>query len=550
MTAMTNPTSADLSRGGIRTFIRRLYFYGMALVSFLVALAAVNTLLRVLTAVWLEPVFPGLTIDTLTRNAVAGSGGLLLVATPIFLVHWAVVQRWREPAERGAGMRKFFLYAAALVSIGYALVYGYTLLLGITRLALGMSAEASEILPSAWLHLGLMVGIGSALSAYFLGVLAQDGDLGEEIGSAGTWRRIFQTLAGLVGLWLVIVGSVGLLETLLNGALGLVMPEVRSTWVRPILAEHLTQLLVGALLWRLNWVRWEGLTRRAPHEAQSALRRFYLYATVVSGALTVLLPAAALLQSLLEVAFGSLALRDLAVGDALTTALAAAPVGLVIWRWHWRYLQREAATYGESPEGALIRRLYYYAVAATGLILLWLGAVDVLQVALDFGRSAGEVWARPLATGLSLVTLGAPIWAFHWQVQQREARRPDDAGRAERASGPRKVYLYGLSLASALVVLFFLAQVVYRLLLLLLGDTSGALLGINPVADLARTVLAAIIWGAHGLVLRTDGRLGADPLPDVPPALELDEQRAILQARITQLEIDLTALRAELAALE
>ncbi len=475
------------------------------------------------------------------------------MATPLFLIHWAVVQRWSEPEERGAGMRKFALYAAALVSVGFALVYGYQLLLGVTRLAFGMSAEASAILPSEWLHLGLMVAIGSAFHIYFLHVLAQDGDLGAEVGIAGTWRRIFQTLAGLVGLWLLIIGSVGLLETLLRQALGLVMPQVSSAWVRPVLADHVTQILLGALLWRTNWVRWQELTTHSPFEAQTALRRFYLYATVLSGAVTVLLPAAQLLQSLLLVAFNSLELSDPVVSNNLTLALAAAPVGLVIWRWHWRYLQREADTYGESHQGALIRRLYYYAVAATGLVMLWFGAVDVLQVVLDLARGVdefGQVWAYPLASGLSLLALGAPIWAFHWQVRQREARRTDDAGRAERASGPRKVYLYGLSLASALVVLVFLAQVVYRLLLVLLGDASGALFGIDPVADVARTVLAGIIWGAHVMVLRTDGRLGAEPLPEAPVVIAPDEQRAILQARIAQLEIELTAARAELAEIE
>lgn len=553
MTFATKPASAPAAGGGIRTFIRRFYFYGMALVSLIVAIAALDSLVTVLSQTWLEPAATGPVIDTYTRNAVAGSGGLLLVATPLFLIHWHVAQRWTDPDERGAGMRKFALYAAALVSVGYALVYGYNLLQGVAQLAFGMPAASSDILPSGWLHMGLMVVIGTTLQLYFLNILAQDGDLGVEDGIAGTWRRIFQTAAGLVGLWLVIVGTVGLFETLLRQLFGMAYPTLTSPWVRALLADHVTQMIVGALLLRANWIRWEALKQRSPGEAQTALRRFYLYVAVVSGALVVLIPAAQLLQTLLEVAFRALNIQDVSVMDDLATALAAVPVGLAVWRWHWRYLQREAATYGESPEGAVIRRLYYYAVAATGLVLLWLGAVDVLQVALDFGRSVGGgrgVWAYPLAAGLSLLAVGAPLWAFHWQVRQREARRTDDAGQAERASGPRKVYLYGISLAAALVVLIFLAQVVYRLLLLLLGDASGALLGIQPVADLARAVLAGIIWIAHGMVLRTDGRLGAEPLPEVPPAADLDEQRAILEARIAQLEIELAALRTELAALE
>ncbi len=66
MTSMTQPLSAKPESGGARTFIRRLYFYGMALVSFIVALFALDNLLRVLTQAWLEPAVPGLTIDAYT----------------------------------------------------------------------------------------------------------------------------------------------------------------------------------------------------------------------------------------------------------------------------------------------------------------------------------------------------------------------------------------------------------------------------------------------------------------------------------------------------
>ena len=553
MTTLAKPVSAAAAGGGARTFIRRLYFYGMSLVSLIVALVAVDNLLTVLSQAWLETTRAGLVIDAYTRDAVASSAGLLLVATPLLLIHWGVAQRWADPLERGAGMRKFAVYGMTLVSIGYALVYGYQLLQGVTQLAFGMSVELSQILPSGWLHMSAMGVIGTALQLYFLHVLAQDGDLGAEYRIAGTWRRIFQTLAGLVGLWLVIVGCEGLLETLLRELLGTVIPDLTSPWVRPVLAEHVTQILVGALLLRTNWVRWHALTTQTPYEAQTALRRFYLYVTVISGALVVLLPAAQLFQTLLLIAFRSLAATDVRLGDDLAFALASAPVGLAIWSWHWRYLQAEAATYGESPQGAIIRRLYYYAVAATGLVMLWFGAIDVLQIVLDFSGSVSDpyaVWADPLAYGLSLLVFGAPLWAFHWQVRQREARRLDDAGRSERASGPRKVYLYGVLLAAALVVLFFLAQVIYRVLLILLGDASGALVGIEPASDLSRAILAAIIWVLHFAVLRTDGRLGAEPLPESVPVPAPDEQRAILEARIAQLEIELANLRAELAGLE
>jgi hypothetical protein len=338
---------------------------------------------------------------------------------------------------------------------------------------------------------------------------------------------------------------------LLLGAAGL---NLSVYWWRPLLGDHLGQLLLGALLLRINWVRWQAFAVADPQEAQSALRRFYLYLAVVAGALTVLLPLAAFVRSLLLVLFGSVSLSDTSVLDNFATMIAATPIGLVVWRWYWRFLQQEAASYGESSQGATIRRLYYYAVALTGLVLVWFGAIDVLQVVLDWASGQGlvvgdSVWVEPLAAGLSRLLIAAPIWAYHWQVSQRVARREDEVGRAERASGPRKVYLYGVALAGGLIILYYLAQVAYRVLLLLLGDPTASLIGAGLAGDLARSAIAAAIWAVHVVAIRRDSQMGAEPVVEAPPPVALDERRAIVEARIHRLEMELSAARAELASL-
>ena len=81
---------------------------------------------------------------------------------------------------------------------------------------------------------------------------------------------------------------------------------------------------------------------------------------------------------------------------------ALCPTGLIAWLWYRRYLQDEATRYGESPEATTIRRIYYYAVAATALALLWAGLVEVLQ------RAAG--WAAHRGALVS----SEPIWANRW----------------------------------------------------------------------------------------------------------------------------------------
>jgi hypothetical protein len=554
MSILNSAVPAREAQGGARTFIRRLYFYGMALISLIAGLVAVDNLLHVLDQIWLGGGAPGViaSIDSYTRDAIAGNGGLLLVATPIFLLHWGMILRRREPEELHSGMRKFFLYVAAAVAVGYAIFNAYDLLQGIAQLALGMPLEQSLIWPTGWLHDLLIFAIAVALQIYFLQVAVSDGDLGREVGIAGTWRRLYHTAAGLFGLGLLIVASVGLVDTLLRLLLGAAGMELTVSWWRPLLGDYIAQILLGALLLHLNWVYWQALAVAHPQEAQSALRRFYLYMAVVAGALTVLIPLAELVRSLLLVLFGHWGWNDPVVQDIFATALAAIPIGLFVWHWHWRFLQQEAASYGESAQGATIRRLYYYAVALTALVLVWLGAIDLVQVALDFvtGQSMSEpIWLEPLATGLSRLLIAAPIWAYHWQVVQRVARRDDEAGRAERASGPRRVYLYGVALAGGLIILYYLAQVAYRLLLLLLGDPTASFAGAGPTGDLARSAIAALIWIVHVLAIRRDSQMGAEPIEEAPAPLALDERRAILEARINLLEKQLGEARAELDAL-
>lgn len=556
MSVVNSAAQTHFEDGGARAFVRRVYFYGMALISLIAALVAIDNLLHVLDQIWLGDMSDGalIAIDSYTRDIIAANGGILLVATPIFLVHWNVAQRRREPEEIASGMRKFFLYAAAAVSVGYAVANAYSLLQGIAQLAVGMPIDQSLIWPTGWLHdLGMCV-IATLLQLYFLSIAASDGDLGTEVGIAGTWRRLFQCAAGLFGLGLAIIGAVGLVDTLVRLLMGAAGMNLSVSWWRPLVGDHLAQLLLGFFLLRVNWVNWQEIADAHPQEKLDALRRFYLYAAVVFGALTVLLPLAEVVRCVLLALFGYWSWTDTELLDSVATMIAAIPVGLYVWQWHWRYLQQEAATYGESAQGATIRRIYYYAVALTGLALVWFGAIDVVQVVIDWTSGQGifvgdSLWLLPLAAGLSRLLIGAPIWAYHWQVSQQVARRADEVGHSERASAPRKVYLYGVALIGGLIILYYLAQVAYRILLVLLGDPTASFVGAAPAGDLARSAIAAIIWLVHFTAIRTDAKMGAEPVAEKAVPIALDERRAILEARINLLEKELSDARAELAAL-
>jgi hypothetical protein len=533
--------------------IRRLYFYVVALISLIAGLVGLDELLRFLSDRWIAaPILDSLYDADFARRMIAQNGGLLLVATPLFLLHWGFMQgHLDEPGERGAGLRKLFLYLVSAVAVIYALVNGYALLNGLANLALGEALNVSPLWPSAWLHHIAMLLVGVGLQAYFHTVLRNDGDYGQEQGLAGTWRRLYQTLTGLAGLGMLLQGGSDILGAGWQALFDTQTAQLTTGygWLRYQLSDGITFTLLGAILLRVNWQRWRAITEHSAVEATSALRRFYLYAAVVISALATLIPAANALRLVLLILLGSNLLTWAELPDRLASSLPYLPVGLAAWIWYWRFLRAEATQFGESSEGATVRRLYYYAVAATGLGLLWYGAVSVLQAFLDrfLVASAGEFWLELLATGLSLLIVGAPVWAVHWQTAQRLARRADAAGAQERASLPRRIYLYGVALAGALLILFHLAQVVYRFLLLLLGEPDAALFSAATVNDLARSVIAAGLWLVHLLAIRGDARFGI--VEATPSGTPVVADRAALEQRIARLEAELAAAKAALAAL-
>lgn len=543
-------------RGDRLATIRRLYFYLIALVSFIAALAGLDSLLQQLTNVWLgAPALGTLYDNAYTRQVIAQSGGVLLVATPIFLLHWGYMQRrLDEPGERGAALRKFFLYVASAVAVGYVLVRSYGLLSELARLALGQPLAASDLWPSEWLHWLLMIVAAGALQLYLHSVLIGDGDYGREVDLAGSWRRLYQALAGLLGLGLLIQGSADIIGAVWRALSDLTAEQLVTAgglW-RYQLSDGIALTLLGAVLARVNWRRWLAITAASPIEATSVLRRCYLYIAVVGSALATLIPLANLVYEVLLVLFDSPPASWAGLPDRLMDSLPYVPAGLISWVWHWHVLRQEAAQFGESHEGATVRRLYYYAVAATGLTLLWFGAVSILQAGLDWllvvGPREGRFWVEPLATGLSLLAVGVPIWSVHWRTAQAQAHRSDAQGAQERTSLPRRIYLYGVALVGALLILFYLAQVVYRLLLLLLGDPDAGLLSATTVADVARSAIAAVLWVVHVLAIRDDTRrVAPEPQSEAVPPVE---QRAALRQRIEQLEAELASARSALAVLE
>lgn len=542
-------THALRSKSNRLAAVRRLYVYLVAFASQIAMLYGANDLIDVISRTWLQS--DGLLQANFTRTMIASSIGLLLVATPLFLIHWWLAQRFRaQEAERRSVLRKLFLYGSTAAGLTVLLTNVYRLIREITWLAVGAPTRAAETLPAGWLHWGFMAALGVGLVYYWYTILIGDGDFGVEHTAARFVRQLFLAVAGLIGLGILVWGARTLIQLGLQAAVDQAVGALDVNWWRLPLGGAMSQVLVGLWLLHASWQQWQDVVKLYAPEGSAALRRVYLYIGVLVGALATLTPGALLLREGLLILLGSGGGTTADLLARMVDPVSFIPVGGAVWFWYWTTLRRETDAYGDSGQSATVRRIYAYLVAATGLGLLWVGAVELLHALLD-GLLVGSLWHEPLANGLALLIVGAPIWASFWRRVQRIAERDDEPGEQERDSWPRKLYLYGVALVGALVLLVMLAQVVFQVVLALLGEPTFTLTPTTLAHRLADSAIAGALWAVHLLAIRADGRFekSDEAAPAQAAPLTPVAQRAALESQIAQLEQALDAARAELAAL-
>lgn len=528
--------------------VRRFYVYLVAFVSQVAILFGINDLIEIISRAWLQS--DGLLQGAFVRTATARAIGLLLVATPLFLIHWWLGQRRRhEDAERTSVLRKLFLYASTAAGLIVLLTNAYRLIRESTWLAVSAPTGMTELLPAGWLHWGFMSAVGLGLVYYWYLVLAGDGDLGNEKLAARIVRQLFLAVAGLIGLGIAMWGARTLIQLGLQVAVDEIIGALDMNWWRLPLGGAVSQVLVGCWLLHASWQQWQDIVKVRAAEGRAVLRRIYLYIGILTGAIATLTPAALLLREGLLMLFGTGGGSTAELLDRMVGPVSFIPVGAVVWFWYWTALRRETDAYGDSGESATVRRIYAYLVAATGLALLWVGAVELLHALIDT-LLVGDLWRDPLANGIALLVVGAPIWAIFWRRVQVIAERDDDTGASERNSWPRKLYLYGVALVGALVLLITLAQVIYRVLLTVMGEPGLALSSSELAHRLADSAVAATLWVIHLLAIRADGRFEKVATAAMAPAAADAATRTHLTAEIARLEQELISARAALAQLD
>ncbi|MEI7643505.1 MAG: DUF5671 domain-containing protein [Chloroflexales bacterium] len=423
---------------------------------------------------------------------------LVLVALPLWLVHWLWAERLAhaDGDERASALRRLYLYgnlAGLLLPLSLNV---WDMLLALLRLGLGLPQIGLDRTPGQALLRGLtaLLVLGG-LYAYHALVARDDVRAAPPTGAGALVRRIYLLGVAAVGVATLSTGATSLLRWLLF--------QIGGTGDRGGLAAPVAAVLVGLALWLGHWLRAEQLFAGADaDERASALRKFYLYALIVVGALSLVVNAAALLAGMLRVAFGLTPEGD--IRDALPTIL----IGGVVWGFHAKVLRTDVAALGEAPRQAGVRRLAWYLVATIGLAASLIGLGGLLSVLIRaLGGSAPLASLRdPLAWFIATLIAGLPPWLVFWRRAQVAATTDGPVGEAERTSPTRRIYLFFFVFVATLTVLGGLLYILYRLISIALGEPFAGDLVTDLAQAIAYSLIAVGVLLAHGATLRRDGR--------------------------------------------
>lgn len=362
---------------------RRLYLYFVLGVSLIALTIGLINLLELAFVVIDGALQGGLLVGEdaeLYRDQLSSNLALTLVALPIWLVHWWLIERalrGEDAAdERGSLVRALYLAAGLLIPLWWWLPSALDLLeraldelFNVPEAAAGTGSIAND----------LATGLALTLLWLFHSWLSLR-DRRAPLPERALWPgRLYVYAAAATGLVVLLVGAVGLCELIVERAF---YDEAlfSQDWWRRNLANGVTQLLIGAVIWGGHW--WYSLrlltveSWQAAGERRSALRRLYLYLGVLGGALGALIALVFALRQPLLWLLG--VPNDTIIFDApqpdhtlerlrsfFEPLLIAVPFGLV-WLFHRRQLVVEAEHFAEGEQQAMVRRIYVYLMAFIG----------------------------------------------------------------------------------------------------------------------------------------------------------------------------------------
>jgi hypothetical protein len=488
--------------------IRRLYFYLVAFISIEVVVWGLVGLLR------------SVVDDTISggADALAQALALILVGVPIFLVHWLWAQRAaaRDEEEKTATLRAVFFYAILLATL---IPVVQNLLSFIDRAllqsaGLGVGRAFSAFREQTLADNLIAIVMNGIVAAYFWNLLRGEWATLPDTQGAENFkdvRRLYRYIWMLYGLLMTVFGAQQVLRFLFY-----IPGDVLGELGREMVVNGIALLVVGAPIWVYSW-RIIQNSLVDPAEMGSTLRLVVLYLLALGGVITVITTAYMVVNAVITWLLGA----DWTFSDFIREIGGPISIGVplgFVWAYYGYWLNRHIEAVGDRVRQAALKRLYNYILAFIGLAVAFIGVASLFAFLIDmitgFGILMDDARRGRLATSLSSLLVGLPLWLLMWRPMQEEAIAPGEMGDHARRSVLRKTYLYLVLFGSVIGVMATAVALVYQLLRAVLTADPGTDF-VNNILNLIQLLfLFGVVLMYHLNVLRQDGASTADSLAD------------------------------------
>lgn len=416
---------------------------------------------------------------------------MIIVALPVWIAHEYLLQRAasNHSEEAGSVLRKLYVHGALALAALYVFFGSIQIVEYITGDFDGLE------------HIG---GVLTAAGLWYY-LWRRENLEGQPTPRAQTVRRwriyglsvVFLTAAVAATFWI----ANGLLYALYNLVFDAADTLINADDFLDPLRTAAGWAIVGVIAWVVQW------RAVATTDEGSVLRQVYLYGfAFIGGASLALWGTAATIY---------IVIAQLVGADDTTTAVAyfrqfilpvvGLLIGFALLAYHWSILRRDAAR--KATRQVHLSVTFKYIMSAVGLIALVPGLMALLMALLvplvsDSFFASNNEQEEFLAVALTMIIVGAPLWAaFWWRVI-----------RADPRSLVRRIYLYVALIALGGTWLFTLVALIAAVLTEILGQGSG-FLDDTLIPGLSIVIPAAAFFAYHVIILRDDSRRASDVIP-------------------------------------
>ena len=317
-------------------------------------------------------------------------------------------------------------------------------------------------------------------------------------------RRLYFYLVLYVSLSMLMVGIATALRTLLERTFDVTSTGLFGLFVGRDQIQEQTALgtalvLVGLPVWLLHWRMVQNWCtgRDCADERSSGLRRLYVYAVLLTTALTFYSSARDALEALF-----ALVLRLNPPAAFFTGTLPFAVTSAAFCAYHWRVAAQDRRIAHEDGASATLRRWYVYAMlvfAATPLMInLAALAQRIWEMLVQPNVSDGfanTALAHTLAGSGATLAVALGVWMAHDVWTQRMLAVPTWYGENEHRSVLRKVYLYGMVLVTVAWALFNASEILRFVVASALAVAPSSVNGTPVVVALGNPLANVAVFG-------------------------------------------------------